>query len=155
MTAENTASKQRARGRAFQKGTSGNPAGKPKGARHRTTQAIESLMAGEGERLGRKAIELALAGDITALRLCLDRVAPVPRDRAIKIEVPTVKTVADLVQATGSLLEAVCAGEISPGEAAEVGRLIEAYRAVVETAELEARISRLEEERGEGTNDET
>jgi hypothetical protein len=71
MSAENTAGNQR--GRPFKKGRSGNPAGKPKGARHRATVAAEALLDGEAEGLTRKAIEMALAGDGTALRLCLDR----------------------------------------------------------------------------------
>jgi hypothetical protein len=43
----------------WKKGQSGNPSGRPKGARHRTTVAIEALLGGEGEALTRKAIELA------------------------------------------------------------------------------------------------
>ena len=69
--AENTIEKQR--GRPFQKGQSGNPAGKPKGARNKATLAVEALLDGEAEELTRKAIELAKAGDIPALRICLDR----------------------------------------------------------------------------------
>jgi hypothetical protein len=38
--------------------------------------AIEALLEGEGEALTRKAIELAKAGDMQALRLCMDRLAP-------------------------------------------------------------------------------
>jgi len=32
-------------------------------------------LEGEAEALTRKAVELALEGDVTALRLCLDRIA--------------------------------------------------------------------------------
>src|SRR5262245_41119418 len=67
--AANTARNQR--GRPFVKGQSGCPAGKPRGARHRTTLAAEALLDGEAEALTRKAVELALNGDSTALRLCL------------------------------------------------------------------------------------
>ena len=48
----------------------GNP-GKPKGTRHKATQAALTLLDGEAEGLTRKAVELALGGDTTALRLCL------------------------------------------------------------------------------------
>ncbi|MET8524060.1 DUF5681 domain-containing protein, partial [Nocardioides sp. NPDC004968] len=68
---ENTAGKQR--GAPFKRGQSGNPAGKPRGARHKVTLAIEALLEGEAGALTRKAIELGLAGDMTALRLCMDR----------------------------------------------------------------------------------
>src|ERR1700676_4679872 len=65
---ENAGGKQDGR---FQRGRSGNPAGKPKGARHRTTLAAEELLQGEASALTRKAVELALSGDSSALRLCL------------------------------------------------------------------------------------
>jgi hypothetical protein len=63
-------------GGRFPKGRSGNPAGKLKGTRHRTTLAAEALLDGEAEALTRKVIEMALAGDSAALRLCLDRILP-------------------------------------------------------------------------------
>ena len=74
MSAANTARNQR--GRPFTKGQSGNPAGKPKGARHRATLAAEALLDGEAEALTRKVIELALEGNIFALKICLDRILP-------------------------------------------------------------------------------
>jgi Family of unknown function (DUF5681) len=55
----------------FKPGKSGNPAGKPPGAKNRTTLAVEALLDGEAETLTRKAIELASGGDMQALRLCL------------------------------------------------------------------------------------
>ena len=75
---ENTAQKQSGR---FQKGQSGNPNGRPPGSRNKTTLAVDALLDGEAETLTRKAIELAKTGDVTALRLCLDRIAPVRKDR--------------------------------------------------------------------------
>jgi hypothetical protein len=75
---ETTGQKQSGR---FVKGQSGNPRGRPKGARNTTTVALETLLDGQAQALTQKAIDLALAGDITALRLCLDRILPVRKDR--------------------------------------------------------------------------
>jgi Family of unknown function (DUF5681) len=58
----------------FQPGRSGNPSGRPRGARHRATLAAEALLDGEAAALTRKAIERALEGDATAMRLCLERI---------------------------------------------------------------------------------
>jgi hypothetical protein len=127
------------------KGVSGNPAGRPKGARHKYLVAIEELLDGEAEGLTRKAIELALAGDTTALRLCLERILPTRKDRPVQLELPPMEGTKDLGRATAALLEAVAAGELTPGEAAEIGKLIEGHRKAVEVVDLEERVRRLEE----------
>ncbi len=69
--AENTTGKQR--GKPFKPGQSGNPAGKPPGAKNRATIMAQSLFDGEAETLTRKIIELAKAGDMQALKVCVDR----------------------------------------------------------------------------------
>jgi hypothetical protein len=56
----------------FKPGQSGNPDGRPKGARNRATIAAERLLDGEADTLTRKAIQLAQQGDTTALRLCIE-----------------------------------------------------------------------------------
>lgn len=66
---------------------SGNP-GKPKGARHKATTAALALLDGQAEALTQKAIETALAGDTTALRLCLDRIAPPGKDTPVSFTLP-------------------------------------------------------------------
>ena len=82
MSADNLLQKQqKQRGLPFEKGRSGNPAGRPRGCRNRSTQAAQLLLQGEAEALTRKAVELALGGDPTALRLCLDRVIALDRER--------------------------------------------------------------------------
>jgi hypothetical protein len=134
LKAENATPKQR--GRPFAPGQSGNPAGKPKGTRHKATLAMEALLDGEVEGLTRKAVEMALAGDTAALRLCLDRIAPVRRDRPVTFDLP---------KAASAILDAVSAGHVTPGEAAELGKLVEAFARTLEVAELESRIARLEE----------
>jgi hypothetical protein len=63
----------------WKKGQSGNPNGRAAGSRNRATLAIEALLEGEGEALTRKALELAKAGDMAALRLCLDRPGTAPQ----------------------------------------------------------------------------
>jgi hypothetical protein len=132
----------------FQPGRSGNPKGRPKGCRHRATVAAEALLDGEAEGLTRKAIELALAGDTTALRLCLERILPARKDRPVRLQTPQIEGVQDLAQATAALLEAVATGELTPAEAGEVGKLVEVHRRTVETVELEGRLRRVEEAQG-------
>src|SRR5207248_1837063 len=82
IMAEITAGKQR--GRPFRRGESGNSAGRPVGARHKATVAAETLLDGEAEGLTRKVLEMALAGDNVAMRLCLERILPPRRERPVR-----------------------------------------------------------------------
>jgi hypothetical protein len=121
----------------------GNP-GKPKGARHRVSLAVEALLGGEAEALTRKAIEAGLAGDITALRLCLERIAPAPKDRFVHFAIPVVRRPTDVPQALGALIAAVAAGELTPSEGAVVGAMIDRFGAAFEAVELELRVASME-----------
>jgi hypothetical protein len=130
----------------FKAGYSGNPAGKPKGARNHATRAIEALLDGEAETLTRKAVELAMAGDTTALRLCMERLCPPRKDRPIAISLPTVTTAKDAVGAHAAVLAAVAGGVITPGEAGDVMRLLESFSRTIEVSELEERLAVLEQQ---------
>ena len=129
MDAEKTDAKQR--GRAFRRGQSGNPAGRPKGARNRATLAAEAMLDGEASALTRKAIDLALGGDTTALRLCLERLLPPRKDRAFALPLPTVKTCDDAREAVNAVLLAVSEGRITLGEASAAIELIEACKRAI------------------------
>lgn len=121
----------------------GNP-GKPKGARHKATTAALALLDGQAEALTQKAIETALAGDTTALRLCLDRIAPPRKDAPVSFTLPPMTTAKDAATAAGAILDAVALGYLTPLEAAQVMGLIETYRRTLETCDLEARVAALE-----------
>jgi hypothetical protein len=95
----------------------------------------------------RKAVELAKAGDLAAIRVCLDRMVPPRRDRTVAFELPKMETAADMVKASAALLEAVASGELTPSEAAELGRLVEAHVKAIEATAFEERLARLEEQR--------
>lgn len=121
----------------------GNP-GKPKGTRHKATQAALTLLDGEAEGLTRKAVELALDGDTTALRLCLERIAPPRKDAPVTFDLPPMQSAADAAQAAGAVLNAVADGDLTPTEGAHIMALVETYRRTLETSSLEARVLALE-----------
>jgi hypothetical protein len=132
LSAPNTAGDQR--GRPFTKGRSGNPAGKPRGARHRATLAAEALLDGEAEALTRKAIELALAGDPIAMRLRLDRILPPRRECPTTFALPDLGSVADAGAARAAVLAAVASGKTCLSEALEVSKLVGAFVRTSEAA---------------------
>jgi hypothetical protein len=129
----------------FKPGQSGNPDGRPKGARNRATVAAERLLDGEADKLTRKAIELAKEGDTTALRLCIERILPARKDRPVSFDMPRIETVADSVKAAAAIASAVADGELTPMEAAELSRVVDGYTRAVETVDLAARLTRLEQ----------
>ncbi len=92
----------------------------------------------------RKAVELALGGDMTALRLCLERIVPPRKDAPVKVSLPTMESVADIPAVTAAVLEAVARGELTPSEAQAVAGLVEAHRKAVELADIEKRVAALE-----------
>jgi len=128
------------RGRPFARG---NP-GRPTGARHRATLAAEALLDGEAEALTRKAIEAALAGDAMALRLCLERIIPPRRERPVMFRLPGLRSAADLAPAMAVIIDAVAAGVIMPGEAADFAKLIETHMKAIEITEFEQRLQLLD-----------
>ena len=134
----------KARGRPFEPGQSGNPSGRPKGARNKTTIAVEALLDNEAEALTRKAIELALAGNIPAIRLCFERLLPPRRDRGVAFDLPKIESAADAVAASGAVLESCSAGTLSPSEAAEVMRSIETHLRAIELRQIETGMVTLE-----------
>jgi hypothetical protein len=114
METEKTGNKQ---GKRFQKGQSGNPAGRPKGALNQTTLACQALLDGEAEAITRKAVEIALGGDLTAIRLCMDRLLPPRKERPVSIDLPMMGKYSDMAKFTEAILEAVKSGILTIGEA--------------------------------------
>lgn len=124
--------------------TRGN-AGKPRGAKHRaTTLAMELLESGIEDVAG-VVVEAARGGDLMAARIVLDKLIPSAKERRVDLpELPDTATAAGVSQAQQHILEAVAAGDLTPGEASTLSGIVEARRKALETQELEARISALE-----------
>ena len=138
MTEGNNAST--TRGRPFQEG---NP-GRPKGARHRSTILAEKLMAEDAEGVVRAVLDAARAGDMQAAKIVLDRLVPMRKGRPVEIELPPVKTAADVLAAMAAVLDHVAEGEITPDEGATLAGILEAKRRALETVDLERRLAALE-----------
>ena len=123
--------------------------GKPKGATHRATRAVMALLEGESAELTRKAIERALEGDTTALRLCLERIAPPPKDSPVRFKLPSIESATDATRAAAAILKAVSQSKLTPSEGAHVMALVDSYRRALETSEIEQRIDALERAKAE------
>jgi hypothetical protein len=149
---DDTGEEQRHRdaGHQFRPGESGNPNGRPPGARNRVSALAQRLMDADAEAVVLALIRAAKGGDVAAAKLVLERTAPLPRNRPVWFDMPAIDTSADLGNAMNAILRAVAGGEISPDEAGHVAGLIETRRRTLETLELEARITSLEQRKETG-----
>jgi len=118
--------------------------GRPKGSRNKATIAIESLLEGQAEALTQTAISKALDGDSIALRLCMDRIAPLMKDKPVVFPLPKMRDAMDASQAAGSVLSAVSDGTLTPIEGSRVMGLIDNYRRTLELTEIDSRLNGLE-----------
>jgi hypothetical protein len=135
--------KRRANGQ-FVRGASGNPQGRPLGSRNRASLLMEDLLDGRAKALTEKAIKMALAGDVFALRLCLDRMMPVRRERSLTLQLPAPATAQDITAGFEKVVEALAHGELTPSETSALAELLESARKALETTELARRIEELE-----------
>jgi hypothetical protein len=91
--------------------------GKPPGTRHRITVLAEQLMADDAEGIVRMVIEAAKAGDMTAARLILDRIAPARKGCPVSFPLPTIETTADVKKALSAVAASMASGELTPEKA--------------------------------------
>lgn len=132
------------RGKPFVKGQSGNPAGRPRGSRNKASLLAEALLEDETEGIIRKLAELARAGDMTALRLCLERLILPLKERPMRLALPPLNTAEDLLAAVNVIVAAVAEGEVSESEAKTMLGLVESVRETLAVVQYGARLSALE-----------
>jgi hypothetical protein len=128
----------------FEKGESGNPAGRPRGSRNRATLLMEGLLADDAEAIGRKAIAMAKQGDMAAIRLCMDRLAPARKGEPVAFELPPLDKPADSVAAAAEIVAGVAAGELTPSEAADLAKVVDIYVRAIATQAFDERLTKLE-----------
>ena len=130
----------------YKKGQSGNPKGRPKGARDKRAE-LKNLLLSHSEALVEKAVELALSGDSAALKLCLDRILPKAKNDALNVLNMPIINDSDpkaLVKAGSSIINAVSTGSIAPEEGTAIFATLEGQRKLIETIEVRDRIDAIE-----------
>ena len=128
------------RGRPFRPG---NP-GRPPGSKNRTTRLVEELLAGEAEKVTRKFIDLALAGNVRCMQLCLDRLLPRRTGRPVDFSLPAVNDVHDVVTAMAAITTGVNNGSLTAEEAGQLVHVLEGYAKVFMTYDFAIRLETLE-----------
>ena len=132
----------------FEKGNPGGP-GRPPGGRNKTYAAYDAIARECMEKAVRAVAEAAMEGDTQAAKLLFARVWPAAKDQVVEIELPALDKPADLIAAHGALIAAIGKGEVSPEQAVKLGEVLEKKRLAIETADLERRLTALEERHGQ------
>lgn len=128
----------------FKKGSSGNPAGRPAGSRNKSTLACEELLEGQAQKLTQKAVELALEGNIPVLRLCLERVIPVRKERCITLELQPIESAKDLPVQFQDIMLAIAKGKLTPSEGESMSNILTSHARLMEVVQLDQRVAELE-----------
>lgn len=139
---ETTAPKQP--GKRFVRGQSGNPSGRPAGARHAALMALDAIGSEGAAAVMLGVVNAAKGGDMRAAEILLRRLWPERRGRPVLLDLPAISDSVDIVAALSAITGAVAAGELTPDEGAAVASIIETQRRAVETLELERRLAVLE-----------
>ena len=128
----------------FQPGQSGNPAGRPRGARNKATVLMETLLDNDGEDLIRRYIEQAKAGDIKVLGFLMGVILPKRNGALIALDLPPLEKASDAPIAIAAIISAVCSGELTPQEGIMLTRMVEAFlRADQKVEKLVRKLERL------------
>jgi len=141
--AEESGRKQRAPGKPWPKGTSGNPKGRPKGSG--LAGELRKAIASRADDIVAALVGKALEGDVSAARALLDRVLPSLKAEAAPVHVPGLAGAGSLAERAESVLQAVGAGDVPPDVAAALVAAVGALARIHELDEIERRIATLEE----------
>lgn len=125
---------------AFQRGQSGNPAGRPKGSKNRIRFDPHEVLAPLLDDAVKVIADAVSAGDLTAAKLVLDKLIanPKPADRG-SVSLPELAT-ARLEDIPTLLVRAVGEGRLGLDEAAQLAALVTAHARVVDQLLIESDI---------------
>ena len=148
----------------YQRGKSGNPAGKPRGTANRLTVAVRDRIAAGADPIA--FLQLVMDGGpipeprgdgaapgeilptieqrIRAAVTLVNKLAPDAKDQPLRFKLGPINSLADALAATARVAEAMGEGELTPMEANAVMSVLAQYAKTFEATELERRIADLE-----------
>ena len=128
----------------FATGKSGNPSGRPRGIQDKRT-ALRGLLTPHAPDLVAKAVELAMQGDTTALRMCIDRLIPSLKAQATQTSLDASGSLSERGE---SILKAIAAGELDPATGNSLIGALATQAKLLEVTAIEERLTALEERNG-------
>ena len=130
----------------FEKGRSGNPAGKPPGAMNKSSK-LRELLIPHAKELVNTLIALAKGGDVNALRLCIERLIPRVKSETVRFTFPEgsdLSRAESLTQIGAELIKSIADERLTPEQGKAISDILEFQRKAIETEKIEGRITSLE-----------
>lgn len=129
----------------FSRGVSGNPSGKVKGTLNKRTH-LTKLLEPHAVDLINKVVELAINGDVNALRICIERLLPKIKGETLNhsFDTANLTDTSGLLQLGADVIEAVSNQDITPEQGKDLANLIQVQCKTIETTELANRVKEIE-----------
>ena len=118
--------------------------GRPQGSQNKATIALQTMLDGLGEPITKKCAALALQGDPTALRLCMERLLPPRKDHPAKFKLLPTTTGEEVAAAHDDILQQVARGQLTPAEGKLTSDMLESKLRIIQTVVIEPRLRALE-----------
>jgi uncharacterized protein DUF5681 len=130
----------------FQKGKTGNPAGRPKGAKGKAAQIKARLNQRDLDDIVKVLAKQAKEGDTQAASLLLARAwpAPKPTGRFLNFAFPTGLGLAGIATAFDAIMAAVGQGHITADEATALSAILERQAKILEVDDTQRRLAAIE-----------
>jgi len=118
-------------------GQPGNP-GRPKGSKNKRLEFLRS----HDKKLQKKVLDMAMEGDVAALKIIADRLWPRIRAQAASVVIDAVgEGIADQGR---KIIDAALSGEVTPDVLRDLLMALYAHGRLIEMTELESRLRQLE-----------
>jgi hypothetical protein len=105
----------------------------------------QNILDSHAEPLLKKSVIMALQGNPTALRICMDRLMPARGQPTLRFKLPPSDSIDDLAAASRAVVNGVARGQLTPAEGQAFCSMLEDRRRAIETQDQEQRIRALED----------
>jgi hypothetical protein len=118
--------------------------GRPQGSRNKATLVLQEMLESHGGSITKKCALLAMQGDPTAMRLCMERLIPPKKDHAVTFKLQPTTSAAEVAAAMDAIIRDIAGGQLTPAEGQLIMASLEGRLRIIQSVDHEARMDVLE-----------